>query len=185
LSPDTLERLDAGDPSAVDALAEWVYGVFGGSDPDLAPEVLLQILRRLTPLSGPRPDAEAIRSLPAWIHGVAAIVRLRRSTYARRARTEPLDPEDASARVSANAPAVDDRLLRKELRESLVAAMRLLPAEMRFAIYRVEVQGASYAEVSRALYGRDDLAAYRRTGVLLTRARKRLRELLRPRLMDP
>jgi RNA polymerase sigma-70 factor (ECF subfamily) len=134
---------------------------------DATTEVFLKVRMKLDRYDGDRPFGP-------WLLRVAANHcwdRLRR-----RSRERWHDDEAAVDRASAAGSDPLERLVRERARREVRAALARLPDRMRMALVLRYFLDQSYDEIGKT-FGLDAGAA----GVLLLRARRRLRELLEPR----
>lgn len=113
-----------------------------------------------------------------WLTRIAineSIDRYRRARR-RRAMEEPLAPEDPhDSRWTANAPSPERRVLSRELRERIAAALGALPERQRAIFVLRHYQGMELAQIAAVL---DMRLGTVKSG--LHRALERLREMLAP-----
>jgi RNA polymerase sigma factor (sigma-70 family) len=108
-----------------------------------------------------------------WLLRIASNQCYDQLRQAKRQRSEPL-AEDAP--IIDLAPQPDDAALSAETIAALEHAIRQLPDEQRMCVLLIDVQGLDYSEAAAAM-GIDNLGTVKSR---LSRARARLRELLRP-----
>lgn len=159
---DLILRMQAGDGSAVDELST-TYGpriqqlafryLKNWEDAEeVTQDVLLKVHRKIDAFRG---DA----ALSSWIYRITfntAMSRLRTSRF-----TRPLEvqaPESFGEQGERSAPdpvdwssLADDRVLRAELRERLIGALRKLPEVYRIPVILRDIQGLSTEEASAVL----------------------------------
>lgn len=160
-----LNRLQSGDPQAVDELVSTYRGrihqlamryVKNHEDAEeVAQDVFMKVHRSA---AGFRGDS----ALASWIYRItfnASISHLRRMRARRVGRLLPLEL-DSRGEFAGAAPqdqladpgeAADDRLIRSELRRRLTSAVRDLPALYRSPVVLRDIRGLSTEEASVAL----------------------------------
>ncbi|HZB26603.1 MAG TPA: sigma-70 family RNA polymerase sigma factor [Vicinamibacterales bacterium] len=154
-------RMQAGDPAAVTELAT-IYGprihqlafryMKNWEDAEeVTQDVLLKVFRKIDAFRG---DA----ALSSWIYRITfntAMSRLRTGRQARAAeqqRPEPSQP-DAPPREPADWSALaDDQVMRREMRDKLLAALTHLPDVYRIPVVLRDIQGLSTEEASAVLH---------------------------------
>jgi RNA polymerase sigma-70 factor (ECF subfamily) len=154
-------RMQAGDPAAVTELAT-IYGprihqlafryTKNWEDAEeVTQDVLLKVFRKIDAFRG---DA----ALSSWIYRITfntAMSRLRTGRQARAAeqqRPEPSQP-DAPPREPADWSALaDDQVMRREMRDKLLAALTHLPDVYRIPVVLRDIQGLSTEEASAVLH---------------------------------
>jgi len=141
------------------------YAVTPADVADLQQELLLQLWISLRSYAGQaRPST--------WIYRVCLNTALtwRRGTSRRERR---LEPTDDFARVAGAAPSPAEHAGEKELLEKLYAGIQALPASDR-ALVLLSLDGLAYREMAE-ITGLNE----NQIGVALTRARKRLAQLMK------
>lgn len=146
-----VHRHAAGDPTAFEEIFESYQGMIYNlalrytGDPtraeDLAQEALLKVASNLQSFRGKS-------SLKTWIYQVAANCfrsRLRR----KRLDTRSLDREDGAPEPSDVRAGPEDRAYGAEIGNRLTTALAELPVAFREAVVLRDVEGLSYAEISR------------------------------------
>ena len=156
-----IDRMQAGDASAVADLSA-VYGarihqlafryMKNWEDAEeVAQDVLMKVFRKIDAFRG---DA----ALSSWIYRITfntAMSRLRTGRTSRAA--EQQRPEPAAAGSVQPEPAdwstlADDHVLRREMREQLIAALTTLPEVYRTPVVLRDIQGLSTEEASELLH---------------------------------
>ena len=157
-----IDRMQAGDASAVADLST-VYGarihqlafryMKNWEDAEeVTQDVLMKVLRKIDAFRG---DA----ALSSWIYRITfntAMSRLRTGKSGRAAEQQRPEPVDPVAGASPQDPAdwsslADDYVLRREMREQLIAALTTLPEVYRTPVVLRDIQGLSTEEASRIL----------------------------------
>jgi RNA polymerase sigma-70 factor (ECF subfamily) len=119
---------------------------------EVAQDVLMKVYRKIDAFRG---DA----ALSSWIYRITfntAMSRLRTGRFAKHAELHAFEPEmDSTERVNAE-PAdwsalADDRLMRGEMRQQLVDALRHLPTVYRVPVLLRDINGLSTEEASAIL----------------------------------
>ena len=155
-------RMQAGDSSAVGELAS-TYGpriqqlafryVKNWEDAEeVTQDVLLKVYKKIDAFRG---DA----ALSSWIYRITfntAMSRLRSGRLARLAEVQPLEPTGGDVFERAQEPAdwsslADDQVLRGEMRNRLVVALKTLPTVYRIPVILRDIQGLSTEEASAVL----------------------------------
>ncbi len=115
---------------------------------------------------------EPVRQWPALLRRLATAraLDLLRDRYRQRSRSEPMT---AATEATTNTPLPQQQAEAAELSEHLRLALTRLPARQAEAFCLRWIEGMSYEEISERLEVRPN-----HVGVLLNRARKRLRQLL-------
>jgi RNA polymerase sigma-70 factor (ECF subfamily) len=156
-----IDRMQAGDASAVADLSA-VYGarihqlafryMKNWEDAEeVAQDVLMKVFRKIDAFRG---DA----ALSSWIYRITfntAMSRLRTGRTGRAA--EQQRPDSTAAPSLQSDPAdwstlADDHVLRREMREQLIAALRTLPEVYRTPVLLRDLQGLSTEEASQILH---------------------------------
>ena len=157
-------RMQAGDPAAVTELAT-IYGprihqlafryMKNWEDAEeVTQDVLLKVFRKIDAFRG---DA----ALSSWIYRITfntAMSRLRTGRQARAAEQQrPEHPQADAAPRPAQEPAdwsalADDQVMRREMREKLLAALTHLPEVYRIPVVLRDIQGLSTEEASAILH---------------------------------
>ena len=132
---------------------------------DLQQELLLQLWISLSSYSGQAKPS-------TWIYRVCLNTALtwRRGTSRREKRIEPTAD---IAHIATDAASPADRASERELLEKLYAAIRALPGSER-ALVLLSLDGLAYREIADIIGITEN-----HVGVALTRARKRLAELMK------
>jgi RNA polymerase sigma-70 factor, ECF subfamily len=157
-----IDRMQAGDSSAVAELST-VYGarihqlafryMKNWEDAEeVTQDVLMKVFRKIDAFRG---DA----ALSSWIYRITfntAMSRLRTGKSGRAAEQQRPEPADALAGMTPQDPAdwsslADDHVLRREMREQLIAALTTLPEVYRTPVVLRDIQGLSTEEASRIL----------------------------------
>jgi RNA polymerase sigma-70 factor (ECF subfamily) len=155
-------RMQAGDSSAVGELAS-TYGpriqqlafryVKNWEDAEeVTQDVLLKVYKKIDAFRG---DA----ALSSWIYRITfntAMSRLRSGRMAKLAEVQPLETSAGDAERAPQDPAdwsslADDQVLRGEMRNQLVAALRQLPTVYRVPVILRDIKGLSTEEASAVL----------------------------------
>ena len=156
-------RMQAGDPAAVTELAT-IYGprihqlafryMKNWEDAEeVTQDVLLKVFRKIDAFRG---DA----ALSSWIYRITfntAMSRLRTGRQARAAEQQrPERPQADAAPRPPQEPAdwsalADDQVMRREMREKLLAALTHLPEVYRIPVVLRDIQGLSTEEASAIL----------------------------------
>jgi len=158
-----IDRMQAGDASAVAELST-VYGarihqlafryMKNWEDAEeVTQDVLMKVFRKIDAFRG---DA----ALSSWIYRITfntAMSRLRTGKSGRAAEQQRPEPVDPVAGASPQDPAdwsslADDYVLRREMREQLIAALTTLPEVYRTPVVLRDIQGLSTEEASRILH---------------------------------
>lgn len=157
-------RMQAGDPAAVTELAT-TYGprihqlafryMKNWEDAEeVTQDVLLKVFRKIDAFRG---DA----ALSSWIYRITfntAMSRLRTGRQARATEQQrPEHPQADAAPRPAQEPAdwsglADDQVMRREMREKLLAALTHLPEVYRIPVVLRDIQGLSTEEASAILH---------------------------------
>ena len=157
-------RMQAGDPAAVTELAT-IYGprihqlafryMKNWEDAEeVTQDVLLKVYRKIDAFRG---DA----ALSSWIYRITfntAMSRLRTGRQARAAEQQrPEHPQADAAPRAPQEPAdwsalADDQVMRREMREKLLAALTHLPEVYRIPVVLRDIQGLSTEEASAILH---------------------------------
>lgn len=157
-------RMQAGDPAAVTELAT-IYGprihqlafryMKNWEDAEeVTQDVLLKVFRKIDAFRG---DA----ALSSWIYRITfntAMSRLRTGRQARAAEQQRPEPSqaDAAPRQPQEPPdwsgLADDQVMRREMREKLLAALTHLPEVYRIPVVLRDIQGLSTEEASAVLH---------------------------------
>ncbi len=121
---------------------------------------------------------ESVREWPALLRRMATAraLDLLRDRYRRRLRSKPLD---AATDATADSPLPEQQAEAAELSDHLRLALTRLPPRQAEAFFLRCIEGMSYEEISERLE-----VEVNHVGVLLNRARKRLRQLL-DRFVNP
>jgi RNA polymerase sigma-70 factor, ECF subfamily len=156
-----IDRMQAGDASAVTDLSA-VYGarihqlafryMKNWEDAEeVTQDVLMKVFRKIDAFRG---DA----ALSSWIYRITfntAMSRLRTGRVGRAADQQR--PESSDGVTAQSDPAdwstlADDHVLRREMREQLIAALTTLPEVYRTPVVLRDIQGMSTEEASRILH---------------------------------
>lgn len=178
-----IDRMQAGDASAVADLSA-VYGarihqlafryMKNWEDAEeVTQDVLMKVFRKIDAFRG---DA----ALSSWIYRITfntAMSRLRTGRVGRAADQQR--PDSADSITAQSDPAdwsslADDHVLRREMREQLIAALTTLPEVYRTPVVLRDIQGMSTEEASQVLRVKPQTLKSR-----LHRGRLMLREKLR------
>jgi RNA polymerase sigma factor (sigma-70 family) len=171
---DLQQRVLSHGVAAVGDLASWAYAnrphwVRNDHIHDLLCALIVFLLR-----DHERPERR-IKSLPAILSSIAYRQKCQRFRDEASERMAQL-PDDIH---EEDAPSPFAHLARLELRASIHAAMNVLNRREREAVLRKHCLGQSYREIAKALYGSDcGDKGEGRVSVLLTRARRKLRNRL-------
>jgi RNA polymerase sigma-70 factor (ECF subfamily) len=157
-----IDRMQAGDASAVADLST-VYGarihqlafryMKNWEDAEeVTQDVLMKVFRKIDAFRG---DA----ALSSWIYRITfntAMSRLRTGRSGRAAEQQRFELADAAGATPQD-PAdwsslADDHVLRREMREQLIAALTTLPEVYRTPVVLRDIQGLSTEEASRLLH---------------------------------
>jgi RNA polymerase sigma-70 factor (ECF subfamily) len=157
-----IDRMQAGDASAVADLST-AYGarihqlafryMKNWEDAEeVTQDVLMKVFRKIDAFRG---DA----ALSSWIYRITfntAMSRLRTGKSGRAAEQQRPEAADAVAGAAPQDPAdwsslADDYVLRREMREQLIAALTTLPEVYRTPVLLRDIQGLSTEEASRVL----------------------------------
>lgn len=155
-------RMQAGDSTAVEALST-TYGprihqlafryLKNWEDAEeVTQDVLLKVHRKIDAFRG---DA----ALSSWIYRITfntAMSRLRTSRFTRPQEVQALEPTGENGERPVTEPAdwsslADDGVLRTEMRERLIEALRHLPEVYRIPVILRDIQGLSTEEASVVL----------------------------------
>lgn len=155
-------RMQAGDATAVAELSS-TYGprihqlafryLKNWEDAEeVAQDVLLKVHRKIGLFRG---DA----ALSSWIYRITfntAMSRLRTSRFSRPHEVQPIDVSTENGDIAPLEPAdwsslADDRVLRAEMRDHLIASLRHLPEVYRTPVILRDIQGLSTEEASAVL----------------------------------
>jgi len=156
-----IDRMQAGDASAVADLSA-VYGarihqlafryMKNWEDAEeVTQDVLMKVFRKIDAFRG---DA----ALSSWIYRITfntAMSRLRTGRVGRAADQQRPDSADAVTAQSDLADwstLADDHVLRREMREQLIAALTTLPEVYRTPVVLRDIQGMSTEEASQVLH---------------------------------
>ena len=156
-----IDRMQAGDTSAVADLSA-VYGarihqlafryMKNWEDAEeVTQDVLMKVFRKIDAFRG---DA----ALSSWIYRITfntAMSRLRTGRVGRAADQQRPDSADSVTAPSDQADwstLADDHVLRREMREQLIAALTTLPEVYRTPVVLRDIQGMSTEEASRVLH---------------------------------
>ena len=156
-----IDRMQAGDASAVADLSA-VYGarihqlafryMKNWEDAEeVTQDVLMKVFRKIDAFRG---DA----ALSSWIYRITfntAMSRLRTGRTGRAAEQQRPDPADGTSVQSEPADwstLADDYVLRREMREQLIAALTMLPEVYRTPVVLRDIQGMSTEEASQLLH---------------------------------
>jgi RNA polymerase sigma-70 factor (ECF subfamily) len=156
-----IDRMQSGDASAVADLSA-VYGarihqlafryMKNWEDAEeVTQDVLMKVFRKIDAFRG---DA----ALSSWIYRITfntAMSRLRTGRVGRAADQQRPDSVDAMTAPSDPADwstLADDHVLRREMREQLIAALTTLPEVYRTPVVLRDIQGMSTEEASRVLH---------------------------------
>ena len=156
-----IDRMQAGDASAVTDLSA-VYGarihqlafryMKNWEDADeVTQDVLMKVFRKIDAFRG---DA----ALSSWIYRITfntAMSRLRTGRVGRAAdqqRPAPADAVTAQSDPADWSTLADDHVLRREMREQLIAALTTLPEVYRTPVVLRDIQGMSTEEASQVLH---------------------------------
>jgi len=160
---DLIGRMQAGDDTAVADLAS-TYGprihqlafryLKNWEDAEeVAQDVLMKVHRKIDAFRG---DA----ALSSWIYRITfntAMSRLRTARYSRPAEVHRVEPsagefaERGAAEAADWSSLADDRVMRAEMRERLIAALTQLPTVYRVPVILRDIQGLSTEEASAVL----------------------------------
>ena len=159
---DLIVRMQAGDGTAVEELST-TYGpriqqlafryLKNWEDAEeVTQDVLLKVHRKIDAFRG---DA----ALSSWIYRITfntAMSRLRTSRFARPLEVQAPDPSGENADRTPQEPGdwsalADDGVLRAQMRDRLVEALRHLPAVYRVPVILRDIQGLSTVEASAVL----------------------------------
>ena len=160
---DLIGRMQAGDSTAVADLAS-TYGprihqlafryLKNWEDAEeVTQDVLMKVHRKIDAFRG---DS----ALSSWIYRITfntAMSRLRTARFSRPAEVQQLDvrPGEHAERAHAEAAdwssLADDRVMRAEMRERLIAALTHLPSVYRVPVILRDIQGLSTEEASAVL----------------------------------
>ncbi len=162
---DVVQRMQAGDGSAVDDLSK-MYGhkiyqlafryMRNREDAEeVAQDVLLKVYRKIDAFRG---DA----ALSSWIYRITfntAMSRLRNAKFSRPAEVKRDDVfgDDQGSRAPASrdiadwSSLADDDVMRREMRRTLIEAMKDLPLIYRTPVILRDIQGLSTEEASAVL----------------------------------
>ena len=149
---DLVERLQASDPAAFEALVRaYQHRVFGVAArmlgnrtdaEDVAQEVFLRVHRAIGSFRG-----EA--KLSTWLYGIAANLCLNRLASADQRRVRHDD--DAIMRTPSEAADAITTIERNEVDTALRQAIAELPDERRIVVVLRDLEGLSYDEIAQAL----------------------------------
>jgi RNA polymerase sigma-70 factor (ECF subfamily) len=149
---DLVERLQASDPAAFEALVRaYQHRVFGVAvrmlgnrtdAEDIAQEVFLRVYRAIGTFRG-----EA--KLSTWLYGIASNLCLNRLASADRHRVR--HDEDAIMRAPSEAADATATIERNEVDTALRQAIAELPDERRIVVVLRDLEGLSYDEIAQAL----------------------------------
>jgi RNA polymerase sigma-70 factor (ECF subfamily) len=156
-----IDRMQAGDASAVADLSA-VYGarihqlafryMKNWEDAEeVTQDVLMKVFRKIDAFRG---DA----ALSSWIYRITfntAMSRLRTGRTSRAAEQQRPDPAEHASVQSDPADwstLADDHVLRREMREQLIAALTTLPEVYRTPVVLRDIQGMSTEEASQLLH---------------------------------
>jgi RNA polymerase sigma-70 factor (ECF subfamily) len=156
-----IDRMQAGDASAVADLSA-VYGarihqlafryMKNWEDAEeVTQDVLMKVFRKIDAFRG---DA----ALSSWIYRITfntAMSRLRTGRTSRAAEQQRPDPAENAGVQSDPADwstLADDHVLRREMREQLIAALTTLPEVYRTPVVLRDIQGMSTEEASQLLH---------------------------------
>jgi RNA polymerase sigma-70 factor, ECF subfamily len=156
-----IDRMQAGDASAVADLSA-VYGarihqlafryMKNWEDAEeVTQDVLMKVFRKIDAFRG---DA----ALSSWIYRITfntAMSRLRTGRTGRAAEQQRPDPAENTSMQSDLADwstLADDHVLRREMREQLIAALTTLPEVYRTPVVLRDIQGMSTEEASQLLH---------------------------------
>src|SRR5687768_17567000 len=120
---------------------------------EVTQDVLMKVFRKIDAFRG---DA----ALSSWIYRITfntAMSRLRTGRSGRAAEQQRFEPADGAAGGTPQDPAdwsslADDHVLRREMREQLIAALTTLPEVYRTPVVLRDIQGLSTEEASRLLH---------------------------------
>ncbi|MGH9311482.1 MAG: RNA polymerase sigma factor [Vicinamibacterales bacterium] len=160
---DLIGRMQAGDTSAVAELSS-TYGarihqlafryMKNWEDAEeVTQDVLMKVFRKIDAFRG---DA----ALSSWIYRITfntAMSRLRTGKSSRAAEQSRPDPGGDEAAMPPQDPAdwstlADDHVMRREMRERLIAALTTLPEVYRTPVVLRDINGLSTEEASRILH---------------------------------
>ena len=155
-------RMQAGDSTAVEDLST-TYGprihqlafryLKNWEDAEeVTQDVLMKVHRKIDAFRG---DA----ALSSWIYRITfntAMSRLRTSRFTRPREVQALEPTRENSDRPVSEPAdwsslADDGVLRAEMRDRLIAALRVLPEVYRIPVILRDIQGLSTEEASAVL----------------------------------
>jgi DNA-directed RNA polymerase specialized sigma24 family protein len=174
---DLQERVLSNRMDAVGELAAWAYkNLPSGIDPDNLHDTLCALIIFLLRAREEHPDRK-IRSLPAILTSIAFRQRCQRfRDQAAERRAGPVLA--AERREEYVAPVA--RLASTELRGSMRRALRVVDGRSAEVLVRKYALGQTYKEIARALFGpKAGRKQEVHVSVILTRARRRMREILR------